>query len=87
MKKSTSLYVSHYYVRTSRRRYYVIITTKLMYLTIYVPSMDDLAHLHDYAPYSRIHKCVKRVFFELRVFEHGRFHAFPERLTRLCSRL
>ena len=39
--------------------------------------MDDLAHLHDYAPYSRIHKCIKRVFLELRVFEHGRFHAFP----------
>ena len=50
-------------------------------------TMADLAHLHNYAPYSRIHKCVKRVFFELRVFEHGRFHAFPERLTRLCSRL
>ena len=33
-----------------------------MYLTIYVPSMDDLAHLHDYAPCSRNHKCVKRVF-------------------------
>ena len=46
-------------------------------------TMDDLAHLHVYAPYSRIHKCVKRVFFELRVFEHGRFNAFPERLTRL----
>ena len=49
--------------------------------------MDDLAYLHDNAPYSRIHKCVKRVFFKLRVFEHGRFHAFPERPTRLLSRL
>ena len=26
-------------------------------------TMDDLAHLHDYAPYSRIHKCIINASF------------------------